>query len=85
MLVSTKELLHLTRNLVKLVGGYLGADNPICLSMETWPRHIDRFERKYDKAFVKDPLFGADLMDRIRKLVHMFLHSRNTTAIEDVD
>ena len=50
-----------------------------------WPRHIDRFERQYDKAFVRDPLFGADLMGRIRKLVQMFLHSCNTTAIEDVD
>ena len=53
--------------------------------MRTWPRHIDRFERQYDKAFAKDPLFGADFMDRIHKHVQVFLHSCNTTAIEDVE
>ena len=53
--------------------------------MGTWPRHIDRFERQYDKAFVKDPLSGADLMDRIHKRVQVFLHSCNRTSIEDVD
>ena len=40
--------------------------------MGTWPRHIDRFERQYDKAFVRDPIFGADLMDRIQKRVRVF-------------
>ena len=53
--------------------------------MASWPRHIDRFERQYDKAFSRDPLFGADLMDRIHKRVQVFRHSCNTTAIEDVD
>ena len=50
----------------------------------TWLFHIDRFERKYDKAFAKDPLFGADLIDRIHKRVQVFLHSCNMTSIEDV-
>ena len=53
--------------------------------MASWPRHIDRFERQYDKAFSRDPLFGADLMDQIHKRVQVFLHSCNTTAIEEVE
>ena len=53
--------------------------------MGTWTRHIYRLERQYEKAFAKDPLFGADLMDRIHKRVQVFLHSCNTTAIEDMD
>ena len=53
--------------------------------MGTWPRHIDRFERQYDKASAKDPLFGAYLMDRIHKSVQVFLHFCNTTTIEDLD
>ena len=52
--------------------------------MASWPRHIDRFKRQYDKAFARDPLFGEDLMDRIHKRVQVFLHSSNTTAIEEV-
>ena len=70
---------------MKLAGDYLGEYNPICLSMRTWPCHIDRFGRQYDKASAKDPLFGADLMDRIHKRVQVFLHSCNTNDIEDVD
>ena len=48
-------------------------------------RHIDRFERQYDKDFARDPLFGADLMDRIHKHVQVFLHSCKTTSIEEVE
>ena len=81
LLTSTQELFHLTRNFVKLVGDYLGEGSPVCLSMASWPRHIDRFEQKYDKAFAKDPLFGADPMDRIHKSVQVFLHSCNTIPI----
>ena len=69
---------------MKLVGDYLGEDSLICLLIGMWPRHIDRFERQYYKAFAKDPLFGADLMDRIHKRVQVFLHFCNTTTIEDV-
>ena len=58
---------------------------PNFLLMGTWPRHIDRFKRQYDKAFARDPLFGADLMDRIHKRVQVFLHSCNTPAIQDVE
>ena len=62
------------RNFVKLAGDYLGEGSPVCISMALWPRHIDRFERQYDKAFARDPLFGADLMDKIHKRVQVFLH-----------
>ena len=55
------------------------------MSMGLWPLHIDRFKRQYDKAFARDTIFGADLMDRIDKRVQVFLHSCNTIAIEDVE
>ena len=72
------------QNFVKLAGDYLGEVSPVCLSMASWPRHIERIERKYDKDFAREPLFGADLMDRIHKRVQVFLHSCNTTSIEEV-
>ena len=53
--------------------------------MGSWTCHIDRFKRQYDKAFARDPLFRSDLMDRIHKRVQVFLHSCNTTAIEEVE
>ena len=53
--------------------------------MTTWLRNIDRFERKYDKAFEKYPLFRADLIEKIQKHVQVFLHSCNTTSIEYVE
>ena len=70
---------------MKLAGDYLIEEIRICLYMGMWLRHIDRFEKQYDKDFTKDPLFGADLMDLIHKHVHMFLHSWNMPAIEDVE
>ena len=70
---------------MKLAGDYLGEESPIYLSMGTWLRHIDRFDCQYYKAFARDPLFGVDLMDLIQKRVQVFLHSCNTTTIEDVD
>ena len=84
VLTSTEELRHSTRNFVRIAGDYLGEGSPVCIMMASWPRHIDRFERQYDKAFSRDPLFGADLMDRIHKKVQVFLHSCNTTAIDNV-
>ena len=81
VLTSTQELCHSTRNFVKLAEDYLAEEIPICLSMGSWPHHIDRFERQYYKAFARDPIFGADLMDRIHKHVQVFLHSCNMTAI----
>ena len=55
------------------------------MSMVMWPLHIDCFERQYDKAFSKDPIFRAYLMDCIQKCVQVFLHSCNATAIDDVE
>ena len=85
VLTSTQELRHSTRNFVRLAGDYLGEGSPVCVMMASWLRHIDRFELQYDKAFARDPLFGADLMDQIHKRVQVFLHSCNTTAIEKVE
>ena len=79
VLTSAQELRHSTQNFVKLAGDYLGEKSPICLLMGTWPHHIDRFERQYNKDFARDPIFGADLMDHIHKRVQVFLHSCNTT------
>ena len=85
VITSTQELRHSTRNFVKLVEDYLGEKIPICLLVGLWLCHIDRFERKYDKAFARDHLFGAYLMDQIHTRVQVFLHSCNTTAIEEVE
>ena len=59
VLTSNQELRHLTRNFVWLAGDYLGEGSPVCIMMASWLRHIDRFERQYDKGFSWDPLFGA--------------------------
>ena len=85
MLASTQELRHSTKKFVRLAGDYLGEGRPVSIMMASRPRHIDRFERQYNKAFSRDPLFGADRMDRIHKRVQVFLHSCNTTEIEDVE
>ena len=53
--------------------------------MASWPRHIDRFDRKYEKAFAREPLFGADLMDNTHKRVQVFLHSCNMPSTEEVE
>ena len=85
VLTSTQDLRHSTRNFVKIAGDYLGEVSPICLSMASWPRHFYRLERQYDNSFASDPLFGADMMDIIHKCVKVFLHSCNTTSIEEVE
>ena len=85
MLTSTQELRHSTRNFVKLVGDYLQEGSPVCVVIASWPRHIDCFERQYNKAFARYPLLGADFMDQIHKHVQVFLQSCNTTAIKDVE
>ena len=85
VLTSTQELRHSMRKFVKLAGDYLGEGSPVCVSIALWMHHIDRFDRQYDKAFARDPLFRADLMDRINERVHVFLHSCNTTNIEELE
>ena len=85
LITSTQELHHSMRNFVKLAVDLLGEGSPVCLLMALWPRHIDRFKRQYDKAFARDPLLGADLMDRIHKRVQVFLHTCNTTSMEELE
>ena len=75
----------MTQKILKLAGDYLGEESSIFLLIGLWPRHVDRFEWKYNNAFGRDPLLGADLMDRIHKRVQVFLHYRKTTVIEDVE
>ena len=70
---------------MKLEGDYFRSERPVFLLMETWPHHIDLFERQYDKYFANNSLLGADLMDRIHKRVQVFLHSCNRTTIEYVE
>ena len=43
--MSTQELRHSTRNFVNLAEDYLKEESLICLSIWTWPRHIDHYER----------------------------------------
>ena len=76
---------EIDKEFFNLTGKYLGKEFSLWLSVARWPRHIDRFELKYDKAFAKKPLFGADLSDRIHKRLQVFLQSCNTTSIEDVE
>ena len=63
----------------------MGKESPLCCSIATWICHIDRFERQYDKAFLKEHLFGADISNIIHKRLQVFLQSCNTTEIEDVE
>ena len=81
----TQELQNLTNNCFNITSDYLGEESPLCLSMATWPRRIDLFERQYDKYFSKDPLFGEDLLDRIHNHVQVLLHSCKNTSIKDVE
>ena len=85
ILASTQELRHSTGIFVKLSGDFLGEESPIFLLMGMWLRHIDHFKRKYDKVFANNPLFGAEFMDCIHKLVQVFLPSFNTSTIEDME
>ena len=67
-----------------LSGDYLSEESPLFLSMATWPHHIDRFDRQYDKAITKDPLIGVNRIYSIHKLEQVSQHSRNTNSIKDV-
>ena len=53
--------------------------------MDTCPQHIDRPDHQYNKSFVGNPFCGADIVYRIHKWVKFFLHSFNTTCLEDVE
>ena len=75
MVTTSQELRYFTKNFVKITGDYLCEEITLCCSMETWPRHIEHFEHQYNKKFTKDPLFGADLINRVHKRVQVLLHS----------
>ena len=68
-----------------MTGDYLGMGGPLSRAMAIWPCHIYRFERQYEKAFAGHRLFRADIVDWIHKQVQVFLHSCNTTSLEDVE
>ena len=68
-----------------MLSNYLETGGPLSRTMDTWPCHIDHFERQYDKAFAGHRLFGVDTVDRIHKRVQVFLHSCNTTSLGDVE
>ena len=85
VVATTQELRHSTRNFVRMTGHYLGTEGPLSRVMEPWPHHVDRFKHQYNKAFAGHRLFGADIVDCIHKRVQLFLHSCNTTSLEDVE
>ena len=67
MVAMTQELRHSTQNFVRLTEDYLGTEGPLSRAMATYPRHICRSERQYDKVFAGHCLFGTDIVDRIHK------------------
>ena len=81
---TNQELCHSTRNFVQITKDYLGAEGPLSRAMATWPLHIDRLGRQYDKSFAGHRIFGADIVDWIHKQLQVFLHICNTTCLEDV-
>ena len=84
MVTTSQELRHSTNKPMKLAVDYLVDERLLCCSMTTRPCYIDRFGRKYNKAFLKDPLFGAYLIYIIHRIVQVFLHFFNMTKKEDV-
>ena len=85
VVTTTQELHHRTRNFAILTRDYLVDEGPLSWAMSTWPHHIDRFEWQLKKACALNPFFGAYLVDRIHKLVQVFLHSCNKTCLDDVE
>ena len=81
---KNQYLRNITRNLVCLTGDCLGGEGPLSQAVVLLPRHIDRFERKYDKAFTGDPLFRSDIVDRIHKWVQVLLQLCNTACLDDI-
>ena len=85
MVAITQDLCHIIQNFMHMTVYYLGTEGPLSCVMATLPCHIDHFERQYENALVGKRLFGADIVDRIHKRVHVFLHLCNTTLLKDVD
>ena len=81
---TTQDLSHTTRNFVRVAGDYLENEAPLGRSIITWPQHIDRFERQYNKAFAENTLFGAETIDRTNKMVLIFLQLCNKKCLDNV-
>ena len=84
MVTTTQELHHSTRNFLRVTRGYLGDEGPLIRDMIKWMQHIDRFDRKCNKALAVNPFFVADIINRTQKRVQVFLHSFNTTCLENL-
>ena len=84
VVTTNQELRHSTRKVVRLTGDYLGPDGPPIQAMGTWYRHIYRFKRQFDKAFARNRLFEAKIVDRIHKRVQVFLQSCNMTSLNSI-
>ena len=84
VVTTHQELLHIIRNSMRLELDYLGTYGPLSQVMEICPHHIDRFEWKFDQDFSGNRIFGTGIVDWIRKMVQMFMHSFNTTSLDDV-
>ena len=81
VVTAIHKLCHSTRNFLQVDGEYLVDEGPLRRYMSICPRHIDYFERQYDKTFAGNYFFGADLVDCIHKHVQVFLHLCNTTFL----
>ena len=62
----------------------MGDKGTLSHTMDTWSRPFEHFKRKYGKAFMGNPLFTANMVDRIHKRVQIFLHSCNTPCLYNV-
>ena len=70
---------------MRVVEDSLGSEGSLIQTMATWLCHIDRFKWQYDMDFSGNHIFGAYLMDHIRKCVQVFLHSCNTMSMDGVN
>ena len=85
VVATTQELRHSTQNCMRLTKTYLSTEGTLSRVMKIWSRHIDCFKRQYVKSFAGNRLFGEDKVEKINKRVQVFLHSCNTTSLEDVE
>ena len=84
VVTTNQELCYSTRNFFRLAWDYLGGNGPLRQEIVTWPCHINHFKWRYDKAFVGNRLFVSGIVDLIHKMFHVFIHSCNTTSLNDV-
>ena len=70
---------------MQVAGDYFGFGGPLIHKMAMRPLHIGHFGQEYEKAFYRDRLFRADLVDLIQKHVQGFLYSCNITSLDDIN